>query len=331
MGSVLDQLKTFSTVVADTADFTLIEKYAVQDTTTNPAIVLAAARDPQFSTLVSESCAYGLAHGSESPAGQLRAAFEKLFVAFGVEILKVVPGRVSTEVDARLSFDEEATLASARRLIALYEEAGVGRERVLIKVAATWEGIAAAKVLEAEGVHVNATLVFGFHQAVLASQSNVTLVSPFVARVTDHVCGGRQRPDDGSQSGAQSAGVVAVSKIYNYFRKHGFSTVVMPASLRTIEEVEALAGVDLFTMPPALLDQLHASEGTLARSLSPELAVAMTDDELPLVAVYTREDYLFAHNEDDCAVVKLAEGIRQFSAAARELEDLLRPLLTSTN
>jgi transaldolase len=200
---MLDQLKNLSTVVADTADFTLIEKYSVQDTTTNPAIVLAAAKKPEFASLLVEACAYGRDNGT-TEEDQLRAAFEKLFVAFGVEILKIVPGRVSTEVDARLSFDEAATLAAARRLIALYAAAGIGRERVLIKVAATWEGLAAAKVLEAEGVHVNATLLFGFHQAALAAQSDITLVSPFVARVTDYACGGRARPEDGSQDGAKS-------------------------------------------------------------------------------------------------------------------------------
>jgi transaldolase len=324
--NALDQLKTLSTVVADTADFTLIEKYFVQDTTTNPAIVLAAAKKPEFSNLLAEACAYGRAHGA-TEEDQLRAAFEKLFVGFGVEILKIIPGRVSTEVDARLSFDEAATLAAARRLIALYEEAGIGRERVLIKVAATWEGLAAAKVLESEGVHVNATLLFGFHQAVLCAQSGVTLVSPFVARVTDYACGGRARPADGSQDGGNSAGVLAVAKIYNYFRKHGYATVVMPASLRTTEEVAALAGIDLYTMPPSLLDKLQASEETLERKLSPELAAAITDEELPKVAPFTRESWAFAHNEDECSVIKLAEGIRQFSAAARELEEVLRPLL----
>ena len=327
MTTQLEQLKAFSTVVADTADFTLIAKYAVQDTTTNPQIVLAAARDPQFAGLVAEACAFGKANGATQPE-QLRSAFEKLFVSFGVEILKVVPGRVSTEVDARLSFDEAGTVATARRLIALYEAAGVSRERVLIKVAATWEGVTAARTLEAEGIHVNATLLFGFHQAVLCGQAGVTLVSPFVARVTDFACGGRSRPDDGSQDGALSAGVIAVARCYNYLRKHGYKTVVMPASLRTTDEVAALAGIDLYTMPPSLLDRLASSEEVLERRLSPELAASIADEELPKLPEYTRESWLFAHNEDECAVVKLSQGIRDFSVAARELEALLLPLLS---
>jgi len=326
--SSLAQLKAFSTVVADTADFTLIAKYAVQDTTTNPQIVLKAARDPQFAALVADACAFGVASGLATRAERLRAAFEKLFVAFGVEILKVVPGRVSTEVDARLSFDEAGTVATARRLVGLYEAAGVGRERVLIKVAATWEGVAAARTLEAEGIHVNATLLFGFHQAVLCAQRGVTLVSPFVARVTDFACGGRGRPADGSQDGGRSAGVLAVAKIYNYYRKHGYATVVMPASLRTTAEVAALAGVDLYTLPPALLDQLAAADEPLARQLSPQLAAAIADEELPKLPMFTRESYAFAHNEDECAVTKLSQGIRDFSVAARELEALLLPLIT---
>ena len=321
----LTQLKEFSTVVADTADFTLIAKYRVQDTTTNPQIVLRAARDPQFAPLVADAVVAGRAADSSS---SLRVAFEKLFVNFGVEILKIVPGRVSTEVDARLSFDEAETVATARRLIALYEAAGVDRSRVLIKVAATWEGIAAARTLEAEGIHINATLVFGFHQAVLCAQAGVTLISPFVARVTDFACGGtRTRPADGSQDGALSAGVIAVAKSYNYLRKHGYATVVMPASLRTVEEVFALAGIDLYTMPPSLLDKLAASNAVVERQLSPERAAAIPDADLPKVEDFTQQSFRFTHNEDECCVKKLSQGIRDFSVAARELEALLLPLL----
>lgn len=327
--SSLAQLKEFSTVVADTADFTLIAKYGVQDTTTNPQIVLRAARDPQFEGLVAEAVRRGRGQTTQKPSTSLRAAFESLFVLFGVEILKIVPGRVSTEVDARLSFDEAGTVATARRLIALYEAEGVDRSRVLIKIAATWEGVAAARVLEAEGIHVNATLVFSFHQAVLCAQSNVALISPFVARVTDFACGNsRSRPADGSQDGAKSAGVIAVARAYNYFRKYKYNTVVMPASLRTTEEVHALAGIDYYTMPPSLLDRLAASTEGVERVLSPGRAAAIPESEMPKVEAYTEASYRFAHNEDECATMKLRQGICDFSEAARELEKLLSERLS---
>src|SRR6266536_1525337 len=268
MNDLLSQLKQFSVIVADTGDFDSIRKYQPRDTTTNPSLLLKAAQMPEYAALVEKTLADAK---QESPGAAqcVRVALDKLAVAFGLEILKIVPGRVSTEVDARLSFDVDGSIAKARSLIARYEEAGTSRERILIKVASTWEGICAARQLTREGIHCNLTLLFSFAQAVACAEAGVQLVSPFVGRILDW-----HRKSDGRDSypPAEDPGVLSVTRIYNYYKKYGYRTEVMGASFRNVGEILELAGCDLLTISPALMAELKKSIAPIERKLSPELA-----------------------------------------------------------
>lgn len=312
MPSQLEALKQHSIIVADTGDIDAVARWRPQDATTNPSLLLTAAQDARYRHLVDDALAR--AHG------KLADAMERLFVNFGREILKHIAGRVSTEVDASLSFDTEGTLAKARRLIELYEEAGVARSRVLIKVASTWEGIRAAERLEREGIHCNLTLLFSFAQAVACAEAGVTLISPFVGRIYDWHRQARKVDDIPLED---DPGVASVVRIYNYYKKFGYATQVMGASFRKPGQIVALAGCDLLTIAPELLDKLAAAEGAVPRRLSAEQARA-----LPLERVTLCEKaYRWQHNQDAMAVDKLAEGIRRFDADARKLEALVAGLI----
>ncbi|XP_075401266.1 transaldolase isoform X1 [Tenrec ecaudatus] len=323
MESVLDQLKQYTTVVADTGDFNAIEEYKPQDATTNPSLILAAAQMPAYQGLVEEAMAYGKKLGGTKEE-QITNAIDKLFVLFGAEILKKIPGRVSTEVDARLSFDKDAMVARALRLMELYKEAGIGKERVLIKLASTWEGIQAGKELEERhGVHCNLTLLFSFAQAVACAEAGVTLISPFVGRILDwHVANTSQK----SYEPLEDPGVRSVTKIYNYYKKFGYKTIVMGASFRNTGEVKALAGCDFLTISPKLLGELLKDTSKLAPTLSAK--AAQTSD---LEKVHLDEKaFRWLHNEDQMAVEKLSDGIRKFAADARKLECVLTERMFST-
>jgi len=310
--SQLDSLKRFTTVVADTGDIDAIALHKPQDATTNPSLLLKAAQDKRYRPLVEEALRYAARAGGDH-ARQTSLFLDKLFVNFGCEILKIVPGRVSTEVDARLSFDTAASMAKARELIRLYQDAGVPRERVLIKIATTWEGIRAAEQLEKEDIHCNLTLLFSFAQAVACAQAKVTLISPFVGRIYDWHKKARNVTDIPR---AEDPGVASVVRIYNYYKKFDYATQVMGASFRKVEQIIDLAGADLLTISPELLAQLTAREGEVARALDP--ARAKTLDLAPIHL--DEKSYRWMHNEDAIAVEKLSEGIRQFNADARKLE-----------
>ena len=312
----LDQLKAHTTVVADTGNFKQMAQYAPRDATTNPSLILKAVQQPDYAPLLADTVA---AHRGKP----LDEIVDQVLVRFGLEILKVVPGRVSTEVDARLSFDTAATIARAHRLIALYEAAGIARERVLIKIASTWEGIAAARVLEAEGIHCNLTLLFSFAQAVACGDGGIRLITPFVGRIYDwYKKNAGATWDEAAQSGASDPGVLSVTRIFNYYKKFGIATEVMGASFRNLGQITALAGCDLLTISPELLAQLQAAEPPLARAL-----VAAAAHELPLQPVHFDEAaFRFALNEDAMATEKLAEGIRAFAADSAKLDQLIRSL-----
>jgi transaldolase len=312
MPSQLDALKQHSIIVADTGDIDAIARWRPQDATTNPSLLLAAAQDARYRHLVDDALAR--AHG------KLEGAMELLFVNFGREILKHIAGRVSTEVDASLSFDTEGTLAKARRLIELYAEAGVARSRVLIKVASTWEGIRAAEHLEREGIHCNLTLLFSFAQAVACAEAGVTLISPFVGRIYDWHKQARKVDDIPLED---DPGVASVIQIYNYYKKFAYTTQVMGASFRKTGQIVALAGCDLLTIAPELLEKLAQTEGELPRRLSPEAARAQPLERVAL----DEKAYRWLHNQDAMAVDKLADGIRRFDADARKLEALVDGLL----
>ena len=310
----LDALKKVTTVVADTGDFQQIEAFRPQDATTNPSLILKAVQQPDYAPLLARTVA---AHRGKS----LEEVVDQVLVQFGLEILKVVPGRVSTEVDARLSFDTDLTVARARRLMALYEQAGVGRERVLIKIAATWEGIAAAQVLEREGIHCNLTLLFSFCQAVACGEAGVRLISPFVGRIYDwYKKAAGASWNEQESAGVQDPGVQSVSRIYAYYKKFGITTEVMGASFRNIGQIRALAGCDLLTIAPDLLAQLGASTEPLTQALSKEAAQNL---DLPQVH-HTEASFRFVLNEDAMATEKLAEGIRAFCVDAVKLEALMQ-------
>src|SRR5579862_2164588 len=294
MRSVLDSLKKCSIVVADTGDIDAVAKWRPQDATTNPSLLLSAAQDPRFKHL-------------------LDADMDRMFV-------KYVPGRVSTEVDARLSFDTEGSIAKARNLISLYESREINRNRVLIKLASTWEGIRAAERLEREGIHCNMTLLFSFAQAAACADAGVTLISPFVGRIYDWHKAARKVEDIPVHD---DPGVASVTKIYGYYKKHGYETQVMGASFRKIEQIISLAGCDLLTIAPDLLEKLSQKEGDIERMLSPEKAKTLSIEKQPL----THEAFLWRHNEDAMAVEKLSEGIRRFDADARKLESAMATLL----
>jgi transaldolase len=310
--TLLDSLKKQTIIVADTGDIDAIAKHKPQDATTNPSLLLKVAPQPRYRALVDEALKFaGAQPGDES---QRRAAFlEKLAVNFGCEILKIIPGRVSTEVDAAFSFDTEGTIAKARNTIDLYRKAGIDRERILIKVGTTWEGIRAAEQLEGEGIHCNMTLLFSFAQAVAAAEAKVTLISPFVGRIYDYYLKERGVKDIPPE---QDPGVASVVRIYNHYKKFDYATQIMGASFRKTEQVMLLAGCDLLTISPDILADLEKREGELPRRLSVESAKA--SDATPLHL--DEKAYRFMHNQDAMAVDKLSDGIRHFYLDARKLE-----------
>jgi transaldolase len=297
MKSQLDSLRQHSLVVADTGDIEAVARWKPQDATTNPSLLLASAEDPRFRHLMDRDV-------------------DQVFVNFGREILKYIPGRVSTEVDARLSFDTARSVEKARRFISLYEKAGVKRSRVLVKLASTWEGIKAAEKLEREGIHCNMTLLFSFAQAAACADAGVTLISPFVGRIYDWHRQARKVDDIPLED---DPGVASVVRIYNYYKKHGYKTQVMGASFRKTGQILALAGCDLLTIAPDLLDKLSKAEGEIPRSLSPDAAQRSEVEKVSL----DEKTFRWQHNEDAMATDKLAEGIRRFDADARKLEKLI--------
>ncbi len=312
----LSQLKQLTTVVADTGNFKQLAQFAPQDATTNPSLILKAVQLPDYAPLLAETVA---AHRSEP----LDAIVDQVLVRFGREILKVVPGRVSTEVDARLSFDTEASLARARRIIGLYEAAGIAKNRVLIKLAATWEGIRAAEVLELEGIRCNLTLLFAFCQAVACGDAKVQLISPFVGRIYDwHKKAAGAKWDEAASAGANDPGVQSVRAIFNHYKRHGIATEVMGASFRNVGQITALAGCDLLTISPDLLAQLQATDAPLTQALDADAARAM---DLPAVH-HDERAFRWALNEDAMATEKLAEGIRSFAVDAGKLDALIEGL-----
>jgi transaldolase len=318
--TVLESLKKYSVTVADTGDIQAIARVKPQDATTNPSLLFNAAQRPEYQHLVQEALEHADKQGRDAKA-QTEAFMDKLFVSFGSEILKVIPGRVSTEVDAGLSFNTQATLAKARELMRLYEERGTSRERVLIKIASTWEGIRAAEELEREGIHCNLTLLFSFAQAVACAEAKVTLISPFVGRIYDWYKkenGGKDIPID------QDPGVESVTRIYNYFKKYGYKTLVMGASFRKVEQITRLAGCDLLTISPELMDEMQKTQGELEPALTPEKAKASKDEKLHL----DEKTFRWMHNEDAMANDKLSEGIRKFYADARKLEKYAQTLVS---
>lgn len=313
MTTHLESLKQHSIVVADTGDVESIARLKPQDATTNPSLLLKSAQDARYRPLLDAALAQAKAAGED-----LHGAIDRLFVAFGCEILKHVPGRVSTEVDPRLSFDTEASIAKARHLIALYEAAGISRSRVLIKLASTWEGIRAAEKLERDGIHCNLTLLFGMAQAIACADAGVTLISPFVGRIYDWYCAQQKVADIPLE---QDPGVASVTRIYNYYKQHGYHTEVMGASFRKVGQVEALAGCDLLTIAPDLLDQMAALPGELERRLDP---TRTTPAER---VVLDQKAYQWLHNEDAMAVEKLSDGIRRFDVDARKLDAFVAGLM----
>ena len=310
----LQALKQYTTVVADTGDFHQLAQFQPHDATTNPSLILKAVQKPEYAPLLAQAVA-------EHRGQPLDVVMDHLLVRFGQEILRHVPGRVSTEVDARLSFDTAATVTRARRIMALYQAQGVGRERVLIKIAATWEGIEAAAELEREGIHCNLTLLFSFCQAVACGAAGVQLISPFVGRIYDWYkkAAGLQWVE-ADHAGANDPGVKSVTAIFNYYKKHGIRTEVMGASFRNMGQITALAGCDLLTISPELLAQLAASDAPLTQALSARAAQAM---DTPVVH-YNEAGFRYALNEDAMASDKLAEGIRAFCADALRLEALMQ-------
>jgi len=314
MSTQLDQLKQFTKVVADTGDFESMKTYKPQDATTNPSLILGAAQIPAYTYLLDKAVAEAKKSG-KSGAALVEEAIDQLLIAFGLEILKIVPGRVSTEVDARLSFDTESTLAKARQLIALYEKNGTSRERILIKIASTWEGIRAAEILSKEGIHCNLTLLFSFAQAVACAEAKVQLISPFVGRIYDWYKAANKK----EYVGAEDPGVQSVHAIYNYYKKFGYATEVMGASFRNTGEITELAGCDLLTISPNLLAELQKSSEPLTRKLDP---VAATKLDLKKVSL-DEKTFRFELNEDAMATEKTAEGIRKFSADIVKLEKLI--------
>ncbi len=315
--NLLKQLRKYTVVVADTGDIEAMEKFRPQDATTNPSLITAAAQMPQYQPIVDGVLASARKELGNDASDETVAnlAFKRLAIEFGKKILAIVPGRVSTEVDARLSYDTAGTIAQARAIIAEYDAAGIGRERILVKIASTWEGIKGAEVLEKEGIHCNLTLLFGLHQAIAAAEAGATLISPFVGRILDWY-----KKDTGrSYQGADDPGVQSVTKIYNYYKKFGFKTQVMGASFRNIGEITELAGCDLLTISPQLLAELEANESELPRKLDPEVSKAMHIERI----VMDKDVFEFMHDGDRMATDKLKEGIEGFSAALVKLEALL--------
>ncbi len=319
----LAQLKSMTTVVADTGDFQSIIDYQPQDATTNPSLLYKAAQLPVYRELVEDALLFGQRQGDGDRLAQSRWTMDRLAVNFGTEILRIVPGRVSTEIDARLSFDTEATLRRAHELVALYQQAGIDPgSRVLFKIASTWEGIRAAERLEREGIHCNLTLLFGFAQAVACADAGVTLISPFVGRILDWY---KAAENLAGYPADEDPGVRSVTRIFNYYKRHGYQTVVMGASFRNLDEILELAGCDYLTISPALLGELASTDGDLPRKLDAEKARAM---DLAKVE-YDEAAFRWELNEDAMATEKLAEGIRVFAADTRKLEQFVQEVSQS--
>ncbi|WP_394494115.1 transaldolase [Shewanella sp. ENK2] len=316
MANTLAQLKALTTIVADTGDIEAIKRYQPEDATTNPSLILKAAQIPEYAPLIDDAINWAKAQSNEV-AQQVEDAGDKLAVNIGVEILKIVPGRISTEVDARLSFDKNGSIEKAHKLIKLYKEAGIDKSRILIKLASTWEGICAAKQLEQEGINCNLTLLFSFAQARACAEAGVYLISPFVGRILDWY-----KKDTGQDYTAETdPGVVSVTDIYNYYKRHGYNTVVMGASFRNIGEIIELAGCDRLTIGPALLEELANSDAAITQKLAPATSVEAAPTPL------TEEQFRWEYNQDPMAVDKLAEGIRNFAIDQGKLEVMLNEKL----
>ena len=321
MATLLEQLRNMTTVVADSGDIHSIEKFRPQDSTTNPSLIAAAAQMPEYSSIVDDVLKTARQEAGDRASDKEIAAyaFKTLAVAFGRKILDIVPGRVSTEVDARMSFDRQKTMDQAHDIIAQYDKAGISRDRVLIKIASTWEGIKAAEQLEKEGIHCNLTLLFGLHQAIACAEAKVTLISPFVGRILDWY-----KKDTGKDyKGVEDPGVQSVTTIYNYYKKFDYKTVVMGASFRNIGEITELAGCDLLTIAPKLLEELNSTEADLPRKLDPAKSRQTDIQKIPM----DQQTFEKMHAEDRMAHDKLKEGIEGFSKALEELEQLLEKRL----
>ena len=313
MTTQLDSLRQMTVVVADTGDINAIKKYQPQDATTNPSLILSASALPQYAPLIDEAVAYAKAQ-SHDKAQQLIDAEDKLAVNIGLEILKIVPGRISTEVDARLSYNTQATVEKARKLIALYNAAGISNDRILIKIASTWQGIRAAEILEKEGINCNLTLLFSEAQARACAEAGVYLISPFVGRILDWY---KANSDKKEYAPAEDPGVISVTKIYNYYKEYGYNTVVMGASFRNVGEITELAGCDRLTITPALLKELQENSTALVRKLEYKGEVKAKPQPL------TEAEFYWQHNSDAMAVEKLADGIRKFAVDQEKLEAML--------
>lgn len=313
MTTQLDSLRNMTVVVADTGDIDAIKKYQPQDATTNPSLILSASALPQYAPLIDEALAYAKAQSADK-VQQLIDAEDKLAVNIGLGILKIVPGRISTEVDARLSYDTQATVEKARKLIALYNAAGISNDRILIKIASTWQGIRAAEILEKEGINCNLTLLFSEAQARACAEAGVYLISPFVGRILDWY---KANSDKKEYAPAEDPGVISVTKIYNYYKEYGYNTVVMGASFRNVGEITELAGCDRLTIAPALLKELQENSTALIRKLEYKGEVKAKPQPL------TEAEFYWQHNSDAMAVEKLAEGIRKFAIDQEKLETML--------
>ena len=317
MTTQLDSLRNMTVVVADTGDIDAIKKYQPQDATTNPSLILSASALPQYAPLIDEAITYAKAQSADK-AQQLIDAEDKLAVNIGLEILKIVPGRISTEVDARLSYDTQATVEKARKLIALYNAAGISNDRILIKIASTWQGIRAAEILEKEGINCNLTLLFSEAQARACAEAGVYLISPFVGRILDWY---KANTDKKEYAPAEDPGVISVTKIYNYYKEYGYKTVVMGASFRNVGEIIELAGCDRLTIAPALLKELQENTTPLVRKLEYKGEVKAKPQPL------TEAEFYWQHNSDAMAVEKLADGIRKFAVDQEKLEAMLSAIL----
>ena len=313
MTTQLDSLRQMTVVVADTGDIDAIKKYQPQDATTNPSLILSASALPQYAPLIDEAVAYAKAQSNDK-AQQLIDSEDKLAVNIGLEILKIVPGRISTEVDARLSYNTQATVEKARKLIALYNAAGISNDRILIKIASTWQGIRAAEILEKEGINCNLTLLFSEAQARACAEAGVYLISPFVGRILDWY---KANSDKKEYAPAEDPGVISVTKIYNYYKEYGYNTVVMGASFRNVGEITELAGCDRLTIAPALLKELQENSTALVRKLEYKGEVKAKPQPL------TEAEFYWQHNSDAMAVEKLADGIRKFAVDQEKLETML--------
>jgi len=323
MTNQLEQLKKLTVVVSDTGEFAQIAQYKPTDATTNPSLIFTASQQPQYAELLKNAIKYAKEKYPTDIAAATSLALDKASVNFGAEILKIVPGRVSTEVDARLSFDIEGSIKKARELIKLYEDIGISKSRILIKLASTWEGIQAAKVLESEGIHCNMTLLFSMAQAVAAAEVGATLISPFVGRILDWF---KKSTGKESYPPAEDPGVLSVAQIYNYYKKFGYNTIVMGASFRNKEEILELAGCDYLTIAPSLLAKLQESNDTVIQKLSAEKAKSLDIKKINI----NEKIYRFMLNEDAMATEKLAEGIRNFVKDIIKLENLIKEQLSKS-